>query len=961
MKKIKQLKCYLLAGSLCMMFAVSSIEASAVVCYGETTEQKTSEEADEKEAEEESIVEIDSAKALVELAENCKYDNWSVGRTIKLTEDIDLAGADFEGIAYFNGVFEGNGHTISNINMEPKGSNYGFFRYIGDLGVVKNLNVSGNVLSSGSRENIGGIAGVNYGTILKCSFKGSVSGENAVGAVAGCNKPAGSIINCQSTGIVLATNYTGGIAGKNEGLVSDCTSNTSINVEELETVLDLGGVDLGKLNLTQNVVNRNDMGGIAGSSTGVISNCKNYGTVGFEHTGYNVGGIAGSQSGIVLLCINEGKIYGRKDVGGIVGQAEPYIESEYLEDKVNETRDDINRLNRTLSGISTTISNTSAEARKYADNLSEQYSQSLDNISGSLDTLTDSISADHPEAQTYADNINQALDEIHSIGSTDEKLTEEQIDSIQDNLGIINDNLGNLQGSYSSSGESTEDFMNSLSDELKNDGRRQEMENLADTVDNGLQSISNSISSAVNQANHISDSVSDDLAVLTGEEEIIKDISSIETAETTDGVISGCTNRGVISGDLNVGGIAGTMNVEYEEDPEFDTDLTESSNIAIRSTVNNVVIHSINYGRVTGKKNCVGGITGLQELGLIYDCEGYGKVASDSGNYLGGIVGKSAASIQKNYSFCEVVGNDYVGGICGNGYTVTESISACQIESEGERVGSIAGFLEEEGSVKNNYFFSDSYDGIDNISYAGAADRVSYEEIVAMEGIPRGFSRITITFESEDGIISTKNIPYGGDITEEDMPSMPEREGYYVRWQESGSKENITENRTFTAEYIPWTESVAGKEKAENGKNLFLAIGEFYDDTTLQMEVTEGPEEISEEAQVIYAYDWKLESEKEMDHSSIEGHFYVPGEMEEAQIWLKQNGIWKQVESKEDGSYLVAEVPTGAAIALVMEPEKPNYYLLAAEAAGGILLIILVIVIRIRKKKKKQKKSEENA
>ena len=69
-----------------------------------------------------------------------------------------------------------------------------------------------------------------------------------------------------------------------------------------------------------------DTGGIAGYSDGVIIGCSNYGRVGYEHTGYNIGGIAGRQSGVVTSCTNIGTVYGRKDVGGIVGQMEPYIE-----------------------------------------------------------------------------------------------------------------------------------------------------------------------------------------------------------------------------------------------------------------------------------------------------------------------------------------------------------------------------------------------------------------------------------------------------------------------------------------------------------------------------------------------------------------------------------------------------------------------------------------------------------
>ena len=102
-------------------------------------------------------------------------------------------------------------------------------------------------------------------------------------------------MSCTSDADILATNQTGGIAGVNDGLISSCTSKSRVNTQELDTTLDIGGVDVGTLNLTQNVIDRNDMGGIAGESTGIISDCVNYGKIGFAHTGYNVGGIAGKQ------------------------------------------------------------------------------------------------------------------------------------------------------------------------------------------------------------------------------------------------------------------------------------------------------------------------------------------------------------------------------------------------------------------------------------------------------------------------------------------------------------------------------------------------------------------------------------------------------------------------------------------------------------------------------------------
>jgi len=942
MKRKELLKRCLVTMCLSVMLVTSTFPQ---ICYGEPVS-----------AEEETLadVEIRDVEDFLDFVENCKYDSWSIGKTVSLVTDLDLIGVDFDGVAYFNGTFEGNGHTITNLELNPKGSNYGFFRYIGESGMVKGLHISGKIQPSGSQENIGGIAGVNYGTITNCSFEGEVHGINSVGAVAGINKETGNIISCSSNALVLATNYTGGIAGTNEGIVSACKSESSINIEELEPTLDLAGMDVSSFNVTRNVVNRNDMGGIVGYSSGLITDCSNEGVIGYKHTGYNAGGIVGSQCGIVLNCTNKGEVYGRKDVGGIAGQAEPYVESEYLEDKVNKTKDDINRLNRTLNNVTSTMKSTSAEVKDFADNLNGQYDGSVKDVSGSINELSNAVGNDNPEAQGYVDNINAAWNHIESIKSSGDNLTDEQVQEIQNNLNTINDNLGNLQGTYDNTGTTAEELTDSLSNQLHSSGRDQEIKDIADTVDAGVQSITKSMESAIHQMDSIATSMSNDIAAITSDEQIITDISSVETAVDMDGVISGCKNYGKIHGDLNVGGIAGTMNIEYDGDPEFDFDFSESLNITLRSTVNDVVIHCINYGEVIAKKNCAGGTIGLQELGFVYDCEGYGAVRSDSGNYLGGIVGNSAGAIEKSYSLCNVTGIDYVGGICGKGYSVKDSISVCDIESDGERIGSIAGYLEEEGTVAGNRFVSEELHGIDNISYAGTADKVSYEDIMATEGIPNGFNRVTIIFETEDEILAEKEIPYGGSITESDFPHVEEKEGCYIKWPNENQLTDIRKNLTVTAEYVSWLESVASKEETESGKPVFLAVAEFYENTELTLEKIDGPEQLDENAVLAYAYSWSLSGDTEKSYETIEAHLIKPEGEEVAHVWIRENEAWHEVSAEEDGSYLVVMLPYGADVAVVTQPEKLNPLIIV----GGAAVVILAagFILWRRKKKKAQRK-----
>ena len=369
------------------------------------------------------VIVISSARELIEFANNCKYDSYSRGRAVRLATDINLSNTDFNGIPYFDGTFDGANHTVRSFNVDYKGSDYGFFRYLGENAYVCNFSVSGSVNTSGSQKNIGGIAGVNYGTITNCTFYGKVNGTTYVGAIAGINKPGANITNCLSDAVVTATNQTGGIAGKNEGLISECVSRSRVNTDELASSLDVGGVDVGTFNITQHVVDRNDMGGIAGNSSGVISSCTNYGTIGYNHTGYNVGGIAGSQNGKILNCTNEGDIYGRKDVGGIVGQAEPYIESEYLQDRIDTIQGSVNNISNTLNSLSDSMSSASSKTRDYAESITNQYKEDADVLSDSLKEVSDSMQ-DNPDTREYFDNIDNALNKIKDIQGDDKILSE---------------------------------------------------------------------------------------------------------------------------------------------------------------------------------------------------------------------------------------------------------------------------------------------------------------------------------------------------------------------------------------------------------------------------------------------------------------------------------------------------------------------------------------------------------
>ena len=318
---------------------------------------KTLDSYDDEETEWEEIY-IDSVDDLKKFSRECWLDTWSQNKKIYLTQDLNLAGSGFVSIPTFGGYFDGQGHTISGLTIRDAISYTGLFCYTQNTAVIANLNVAGTVRPSGNQMVVGGIIGDNSGIIIHCSFEGTVEGTDYVGGITGFNEQSGVIMDCVVNGKVVGSHYTGGIVGENIGNIVGCTNeaeiNTSnedkamsledINIAQYVGLMDTGSSDEEADKEAAVINNTIDSGGIAGLSTGIIQFCNNNGKVGYEHVGYNTGGIVGRQSGYVYACENTGTVYGRKDVGGIAGQTEPYIAIDLSEDIVYQLAENIDKM-----------------------------------------------------------------------------------------------------------------------------------------------------------------------------------------------------------------------------------------------------------------------------------------------------------------------------------------------------------------------------------------------------------------------------------------------------------------------------------------------------------------------------------------------------------------------------------------------------------------------------------------
>lgn len=117
-------------------------------------------------------VTISSVQDFVQFSKQCTRDTWSQGITVELTADLDLSNEEITPVPIFQGTFHGNGHTISGLSLETKGSKVGLFRTLSASAVVEDLTVEGTLCPQGSANEAGLLAGENYGTVRRCTAPG---------------------------------------------------------------------------------------------------------------------------------------------------------------------------------------------------------------------------------------------------------------------------------------------------------------------------------------------------------------------------------------------------------------------------------------------------------------------------------------------------------------------------------------------------------------------------------------------------------------------------------------------------------------------------------------------------------------------------------------------------------------------------------------------------------------------
>lgn len=1132
-------------------------------------------------AESSKTYKISTADELIEFSKLCRLDSWSKGKEFVLTTDIILTGKDFTSIPIFSGTFDGQGHSIKGVSVTGV-TGRGFFSIIGENATVKNLNVVGIVRPSGSESSIGGIAGTNKGVIYNCRFSGKVAATNTVGGIVGENTSTGSVLKCTAAGTVDGEKFTGGVVGNNSGNIVQSINAASVNTTNEEKKHSLEDIDLSTLTDVESYTKKSsssdetssatDTGGIAGYSTGTIFSCENSGSIGYPHVGYNIGGIAGRSSGLIMNCNNYGHLNGRKDIGGIAGQMEPYLVVNINPDNMTELKDELEKLTNLIDtainetnddslAINSTVESASGylqSAKDSADNIQQKLTdygdhvtseidrtsavisdaiERLDKITGLIPDATNSLSTGSDrlseafdglsETQKYSDDsidrlkklsdtikeasdkandaskkigdgLKAVADSLHnsaSDGSTGISmgftLVEDGLEELSDATKGISDAIKAISDILSGGGDIPPDISNELSDLADSIAKASDalgdiswgVQEIIDSVDldsdkiydglvgasDGIKALSEAISGTdestdsiktildntadtgkdVNSSfGHFSDAftaftnttdiftdisnqtselfdflngvetveigtpddsikddtenlfssltsfidamntlnvqasnagvtlsdnlvkindqtyvVSDiitDMLDIDDEEDYIKDTSDVDTDKIKNGKVYKCTNYGTISGDLNIGGIAGQMAIEYDFDPEDDISSKTDSPLNQKLETKAAAIKNTNYGEVIAKKNCAGGIAGQMSLGVVKNCSAFGKVTSESGDYVGGISGKSSAKIISCYAKALLSGRNYIGGIAGSADTVMDCYSLVDITDSQSYFGAISGTTD--GEFEGNYFVSDELSGLNGASYKGAAEPIPYQQLISIPNIPEEFRTFTLKFIADDNVVDKIEFSYGDTIDESELPAIPAKDNCYAKWNYD-SLEDLHIDKEIEAEYFTVIKNVRSDDCRDGGKPIWLAEGIFTEDDTLPVRQNEY---VNQTPPIIFLMDktklcesWTLTVPNDNSETHNLRYLVNAESKRDPEIYVKNSsGEWEKAETRHIGSYLCFEA-SGDSPEILAVYKTLNIFLIAVTAAG-VVIIILVIIFSARAVRKKKKAKAAN-
>lgn len=539
------------------------------------------------------------------------------GASAVLTKDIDLKNHKWKPIEEFSGTFDGQNHSILNLNLscdKTSGSSKdcrGLF--VLSSGTIKNFNLYGEInigsIDSGYEDFIGGVVGKMTG--------GKVSNIN-------------SYVNISSGNVDLR--HIGGIVGgaENRAVIESCMYFGNIN---LPSATDCVG---GVIGYIRDYVQ--------------ISNCANLGTVTASSNDALVGGILGYvnfSTASIRNCYNYGKVQNGNGVncGAVIGLPKSYGKSNvtnnyYLE---GSAPDKVNSNARPKSAFE------SGEVAYALDNGAKVWYQNIDNgekpdIYPVLDNTHGTVYFPY---QSYYSNYEQGAEEF-DVDENGRFIIRTYDDLVK--LAELTDTK------YLPYGTANYVLENNIS--VTKDSEWTKGIGSGDKGFNGSFDGNGHIILGLN----INNSEYGGLFEKIGKNGVVKNLCVTGNSYKTNSNYAGgiaAVNDGLI--DHCISGIALTSGYTFD-DSDKPIQLSDYN-----SNIKGIVsggIAALNNGSIKGCRNAsivsgsdiCGGIAGINsESGDIYGCSSNTAVGSKNSKIKGGLVGKNLGAISSSYTSADVV------------------------------------------------------------------------------------------------------------------------------------------------------------------------------------------------------------------------------------------------------------------------------------------------------------------
>ena len=823
---------------------------------------------------------LGSERDFVRFLGNCARESYSASTRFVLTRDLDLTGLAVSAAPYFAGELDGGGHTVRGLALDAVGSRQGLFRQVGPTGVIRALRVEGSVLPTGTRQAVGGLVGRNEGTLEDCAFSGEVRGTADVGGLVGEN--TGTIRGCAFIGTVCGEHRVGGLVGRNTGLVEQSETDARVNNEEIipqsERRFDLSSLS------GDDLVDLSDLGGIAGENTGVLHACSAAGAVGFSLTGYNVGGVAGKSSGYISACSNAAAVEGRRDVGGIVGQGVPYAVWELTDSKLQE-------LSRAIAGLNGLLS---AATKK------------LDDRTGETAEVLRGMSQDSQRAMNAAGELLRA-----GRNQTSDYLAGITVDADTGEIRLPNPNFAAADTS-------------ALTAALAGLFTRSRL--LTETLDGTVGEAAEDVKKISGQISYIFNVIFSLISdVGSGDLLSRRDLSYEEVYDHNEGAVESCVNTGSVRAETCAGGIVGTLAFELS----FDMEDSLGTSGALPTRAEQLLFAAIrrcdSRGSVRARGDRAGGVAGRVDVGAVVDCVFRGTAESQTGDYVGGIVGESRGTVARCWSRSCLSGGKYVGGVAGLGTDLLDCRALTQLARYTEYAGDTAGWAE--GAVSGNLYVPAGPEGVDGVSRIAQAESVSLRALLAEEDAPADFSTLTLRYLGpEDTVVETRAVPFGS--APGDPPELASQDGAAWVWDETAQAVRYDDGDVGGA-YLKRISVLSSGEEPP----LFLVEGDFFETSVLSVSAF-----ALSPVDVACTGGWTLEVAGY--EAPLRVHLYTE---DAGAVWLSAADGWQRLEGERDGRYLVFTIPNGGSFAVEEAAHAASPYPLLLLGGGALLLLALAL------------------